>query len=146
MDNKPIEEAVDLLNLNTMPSGNVSTPSKTASSNFDLLGGLDTNADNSFGEFSSGAAAPDLLGQPNISRNSSANDVKVGSSSGDLLFDPFGNAQGKNEGFATGWDIGGNKASVTPPESQNSKPSSLFSDLGKLLTFLVSYKISTLGF
>lgn len=53
-EDKPIEEAVDLLNLNSTPPANVSTPSKTHSSNFDLLGGLaDTSSDNSFGEFTS---------------------------------------------------------------------------------------------
>lgn len=135
-ENKTIEDAVDLLNLNSGPSANVSTPSKVLSSNFDLLGGLDTSGDSSYGEFSSGAT-PDLLGQPvnntfaNISRNSSQNDFKTNPNN-DLLFDPFGD-ENKNDGLIGGWDgTGANKANVTPPEGQSSKPSSLFSDLGKL--------------
>lgn len=137
-EERTIEESVDLLNLNSMPSANVSTPSKTASSsNFDLLGGLDGGTDNSFGEFTSGVS-PNLLGEPggdsfgNISRNTSQNDFTKSNISNDLLFDPFGNADNKNGGLAGNWDnAGASKVNVTPPENQNTKPNSLFSDLGK---------------
>lgn len=124
-DAKQLEEAVDLLNLNSTPPTHVSTPSKTHSTNFDLLGGLgDTSSDNSFGEFTSGTAS-NLLGDSmnngsfsnNISRNSSQTDFK--SQQNDFMFDPFGNPEKSSE---FGWDVSG--------KSEAQKPNSLFSDIG----------------
>ncbi|XP_044269812.1 cyclin-G-associated kinase [Tribolium madens] len=101
----PLIEAVDLLNLNTTPNSSTIKPS--ASSNFDLLSGLDSSNDN----FSTFPSNPAPNPQPS-------------------LFDPFGSSNPQSNLLGDWGNF--NSAPNQPPEAQPQKPTDFFADLGNL--------------
>ncbi|CAH0555449.1 unnamed protein product [Brassicogethes aeneus] len=122
---KPLEEAVDFLNLNSSAPANNSSPKISPSSNFDLLSGFGGNNEPqmNFGGFKS---APKENKPP-------ASDI----------FDPFATTGGGEDNLIGGW---GNfsSANVTTTTTTNSttttnnsnsqpqKPNDFFADLGSL--------------
>lgn len=113
-----VEEAIDLLNLNTAMAAANHT---TTSSNFDLLSGLNDDVSNSFGDFVS------------------SNNANVNVNSGGDLFDPFGNA-GINNNLNDSWGTfsaapnvsAGSSAAPTVDVTQSKPPNDLFADLTSL--------------
>lgn len=113
---QPIEEAVDLLNLN-VPSPNPATATKPSpSSNFDLLSGFEsTTTSKTDDEFTS------------FTLNANPTDI----------FDPFGTSSGGNSNFMTN---NTSSWSSFPPQTNNNvnnaptveKPKDFFADLGNL--------------
>ncbi|GLV44488.1 auxilin [Carabus blaptoides fortunei] len=127
-----LEEAVDLLNLNSGPSAMQHTPSKTSNSNVDLLGGLADTSTDSFGDFASCPISDSSFGGFSSTSNTSGTTAQ----NPDLLFDPFGTSGGwDNVGMKP--NVMGAGAGVSPAmhkstDSVQSKPADLFADLGNL--------------
>lgn len=116
-----LEEAVDLLNLNSMPQQRNVAAKQSPSSNVDLLSGLvDENSTNS----------------ENMNAFSNAETKR------EDVFDPFGNSNGEsdgNAGFMGGW--GDFTAAPPKPEPEVNKTDDFFSNLG-IFTIVSSVRSS----
>ncbi|XP_049823586.1 cyclin-G-associated kinase isoform X2 [Aethina tumida] len=121
---KPLEEAVDLLNLNSTPAV-ASTIKQSPSTNFDLLSG--------FGDANTNATSTDNFGSFNDGPSQNA-----GAAKSDDLFDPFGTTGEGDGNLLGGWGNFNSTATSTASsagiqQNQNAtKPPDLFADLGNL--------------